>query len=730
MKLLHTLLFLFCCFTVKAQITLSGKVLDNKGNPIVGASVYLDNTLDGSSTDSSGKFRFNTSEKGTQTIVATAVGFSNAGMPLTLLGDKADINLTLKSTAKTLEEVTITAGAFEASNDKDKTVLKPLDIVTTAGSQADVIKAIETLPGIQKQGTQNGLFVRGGDASEAAFVVDGMVVQNAFFSGPPGVATRSRFNAFQFKGVSFSSGGYSARYGQALSSVLELNTLDLPEKSTINLGINMAGVYASGSKLWKKSGGDITGFYNNLQPFYGLAKTNFDYYNVPKGYGGSARYAFQPNKNALVKALVSINHFASGIGIPNPGVPGTTIRYGLQNDNYSGQASFKQTLKNKWLIFAAGAISYNHDQSTFDTIPGALTEQRAQGRLEAKYIITNRLNVLLGSDFQHFTVNNRFDTFTRSINESIISGYAEAEWVPVYWLAFKPGLRFEHSALLQENNLAPRLALAIKTGKNAQVSLASGIFYQNPDYLYLYTVAPYHQQLGFQRAIHYIANYQWQKNDRTFRIEGYYKDYSSLMREHYTNPDSVAYDPNSFRTLSQNLQNTRFVLDNSGFGYATGAEIFWRDKKSIKNADYWISYSYINTQRLFRNYLSEAMPDFVATHNLNIVAKYFIEKLQTQINATYSFASGRPYYNPSNPTFLGDRTPDYQNLAFTINYLRSIKKWFTVIYAGVDNVTNNKNIFGYRYATDGTRFPMVPALYRSFFVGINMSLSQFDKDEL
>ncbi|MBS1589356.1 MAG: TonB-dependent receptor [Bacteroidetes bacterium] len=730
MKLLHTLLFLFCCFTVKAQITLSGKVLDNKGNPIVGASVYLDNTLDGSSTDSSGKFRFTTSEKGTQTIVATAVGFSNAGMPLTLLGDKADINLTLKSTAKTLEEVTITAGAFEASNDKDKTVLKPLDIVTTAGSQADVIKAIETLPGTQKQGTQNGLFVRGGDASEAAFVVDGMVVQNAFFSGPPGVATRSRFNAFQFKGVSFSSGGYSARYGQALSSVLELNTLDLPEKSTINLGVNMAGVYASGSKLWKKSGGDVTGFYNNLQPFYGLAKTNFDYYNVPKGYGGSARYAFQPNKNALVKALVSINHFASGIGIPNPGVPGTTIRYGLQNDNYSGQASYKQTLKNKWLIFAAGAISYNHDQSTFDTIPGSLTEQRAQGRLEAKYIITNRLNVLLGSDFQHFTVNNRFDTFTRSINESIISGYAEAEWVPVYWLAFKPGLRFEHSALLQENNLAPRLALAIKTGKNAQVSLASGIFYQNPDYLYLYTVAPYHQQLGFQRAIHYIANYQWQKNDRTFRIEGYYKDYSSLMREHYTNPDSVAYDPNSFRTLSQNLQNTRFVLDNSGFGYATGAEIFWRDKKSIKNADYWISYSYINTQRLFRNYLSEAMPDFVATHNLNIVAKYFIEKLQTQINATYSFASGRPYYNPSNPTFLGDRTPDYQNLAFTINYLRSIKKWFTVIYAGVDNVTNNKNIFGYRYATDGTRFPMVPALYRSFFVGINMSLSQFDKDEL
>ena len=64
----------------------------------------------------------------------------------------------------------ITAGSFEASNNS-KTVLTSLDIVTTAGSQADVVKAIQTLPGTQQQGTQTGLFVRGGDASEAAVVV-------------------------------------------------------------------------------------------------------------------------------------------------------------------------------------------------------------------------------------------------------------------------------------------------------------------------------------------------------------------------------------------------------------------------------------------------------------------------------------------------------------------------------------------------------------------------------
>ncbi len=713
-----------------AQSNISGRIVDDKGKPVMGASVYLDNTLDGSSTDSFGVFKFTTTENGTQTLVATAVGYSNAGTTLKIAGDISDINLTLKNTAKTLEEVTITAGAFEASNDKDKTVLKPLDIVTTAGAQADVVRALETLPGTQKQGTQNGLFVRGGDASEAGFIIDGMVVQNAFFSGPPGVATRSRFGAFQFKGVSFSSGGYSARYGQALSSVLELSSLDLPERSTINLGANMAGVYASGSKLWKKSGGDVTAFYNNLSPFYGIVKTNFDFFDVPEGYGGSARYAFQPNKNRLVKATVSVNHFSSGIAVPNPGVPEQTIRYTLKNDNYNAQVSYKQTLKDKWIIYAAGAFSYNKDKSNFDTIGGGLIEQRSQGRLEAKYIVNTRLNILAGSDLQHFKVENNFAGFSRSIDERIVSGYAEAEWIPVYWLAFKPGLRYEHSLLLNKDNVAPRLSLAVKAGRNAQVSLATGIFYQLPDYLYLYTNKPFNQQFDFQKAIHYIVNYQFQKNDRTLRLEVYYKSYEHLLREYWTS-DTADYDPNSFRSLEQNLVTGKFGINNSGYGYATGAELFWRDRKTIKNTDYWVSYSYIDTRRLYKNYLAEATPEFIATHNLNVVGKYWIERIQTQINATYSYASGRPFFNPSNPTFLGDLAPEYQSLSFTVNYLRSIGKWFTVIYAGIDNVTNHKNVFGYRYSADGKqRFPVVPALYRSYFVGINMSLSEFNKDEL
>ena len=119
------------------------------------------------------------------------------------------------------------------------------------------------------------------------------------------------------------------------------------------------------------------------------------------------------------------------------------------------------------------------------------------------------------------------------------------------------------------------------------------------------------------------------------------------------------------------------------------------------------------------------------------MAKYFVDKWQTNFSATYSYASGRPYYNPNNPTFLGDKTPDFNNLALTVAYLHSFGKWFTVFYLSIDNITNQHNIFGYRYTYDANgvvtsapKSPVVPALYRSYFVGVNMSLTQFKKDEL
>ncbi len=737
-------ILLFAAAPAMASYKISGRVVNEKEKPLKGVSVSLENTIDGGTTDSLGNFSFTTDEKGNQTIVATDISHDNAGQPLDINRDISGIIIRMHSkAAHELDMVVITAGSFDASNDKSKTVLKPLDIVTTAGANADVVKAIETLPGTQQTGTENGLFVRGGDASEAAILVDEMVVQNAFFSGAPGVATRSRFGAFQYQGVSFSSGGYSAKYGQALSGVLELTTTDMPDKSTVNLGLNMAGIYASGTKKWKTAALDFGGSYNNLTPFYGLAATNFNYYKVPVGGGGNMRFVWQPNKTGILKVSANYTLFESAITIPNPyatdsansGNPfvqqGPNINFVTKDLNYYGNASYKQMFKDKYSLYTAASYSYDQTNNQFGTVPITEKDQRTQLRIEGKDYFTNRLNLLLGAEVQNFgidkSINASMYNFDRNFTETHIAGYTELEWTPINRIAFRPGIRYEHSQLLASSDVAPRFSMAIKTSTNSQVSLAGGLFYQDPDNQYLLLG----KRPNLQQATHYIANWQYSKTDRTLRLEAYYKNYQDLVLEQYNH---VFFDPNTYRNLSDTI-----TLNNNGHGYAQGFELFYRDKKSLKNLDYWVSYSYIDTRRLYQNYPYMATPTFIANHNLNLVAKYFVNKLNTNFSATYTYASGYPYYNPDKPlnsnTFLSDQTPSFNNLAITVSYLHTFGKWFTVFYLSVDNIANFHNVFGYRYSYDNAgnvtgSTPVVPALYRSVFFGVNMSLTQFKKDEL
>ena len=87
-----------------------------------------------------------------------------------------------------------------------------------------------------------------------------------------------------------------------------------------------------------------------------------------------------------------------------------------------------------------------------------------------------------------------------------------------------------------------------------------------------------------ERPHHYILNYQYRKNRRIFRSEAYLKQYDKLVK--YQDP----YDPNP--------QN----YNNQGAGYAGGVDIFWRDQASVNGLDYWISYSFLDTHRNYKNF--------------------------------------------------------------------------------------------------------------------------------
>ena len=221
------------------QTTISGSVVDNKKKPVAGASIAVKDSYDGATADSLGRFRFKTTDKGNQVIIITAIGYKTIELQVELKGGDLQLPVQLKEEVTEMSAVVITAGSFEASDRKRAAaVLSSIDIVTTASANGDVTGALKTLPGAQQVGESEGLFVRGGTATETKTFIDGTLVNNFFFSSVPGIAQRGRFSPFIFKGTVFSTGGYSALYGQALSSALILESIDLPEQSSASLNLS------------------------------------------------------------------------------------------------------------------------------------------------------------------------------------------------------------------------------------------------------------------------------------------------------------------------------------------------------------------------------------------------------------------------------------------------------------------------------------------------------------
>ena len=280
MKRVLTLFFLMLIFSVQAQVKVSGKINDTKGKPVYGVSITLKDTYDGATSDSSGNFSFATAEKGKHTVEASIIGYRPYEQEIIIEKTSIVLNVTLKELVTELKAVVISAGSFVAGDKNKGAVLTALDIVTTPSANADVTSAFKTLPGTQQVGESEGLFVRGGSATESKIYMDGNLVNNFFYSSTPGIATRGRFNPFLFKGTVFSSGGYSALYGQALSSALILESKDLPEKTQADLAISVIGVGGGIQHLAKdkKSSWGVSYNYTDLWLAFKFNKYKQDFF--------------------------------------------------------------------------------------------------------------------------------------------------------------------------------------------------------------------------------------------------------------------------------------------------------------------------------------------------------------------------------------------------------------------------------------------------------------------
>jgi hypothetical protein len=727
------LVFILTAIADKAfgQITISGKILSKK-QPIPGASITIKDTYDGTTSDSSGNFKFSTTEKGNHILLITAVSYKPYEQPIILSSQPVSLEITMKEEVTELNAVIVSAGTFEAGDKKRAAVLSSIDVATTAGSNADITAALKTLPGTQQVGEQEGLFVRGGAGYETKQYIDGNLVNNPYFSSVPDIASRGRFSPFLFKGTVFSTGGYSALYGQALSSVVLLESIDLPERSEVDASFSPI-VLGVGTQQLAKNKNYSYGFsynYVNVGLYFAIVKQTPDYFKMPQFHNGDANFRIKTKKGGMIKYYTTFAF--SNLGLRRPDIDSSYLKdaFSIKNTNWYNNLSYRENIGDGWKMTLGASFSTNLDKikqqvQNSNNQPKQFSSSEywmngknfsldnLQNLTSGRAVFEKKLSGLsairFGGEYWRTDYRPRYnDTLFKQI-DNYSAAFAEASIYISKELAAQVGTRFEHSSLINKSDIVPRASLAYKTGKNSQVSVAYGIFYQKPESQQLYNSI----NVGFTKAIHYIMNYQRIYNQRTFRAEVYYKKYEDLIKQ-----IPVGYN--------------YYYYNNTGSGYAKGLDIFFRDKKTIKEFDYWISYSYIDTKRDYLNYPVHLQPSFVARHTASVVTKKFITEWKTGFNLTYSWASGRPYYNilpgAGDKFYIADqgKTKDFSNLSFSAEWVPSVGKQnpksFIVFFASVNNILGANQVYGYNYSYNGaTKSAINPPAKRFYFIGCFIS---------
>lgn len=720
---IFTLLFTFAfTFTLIAQITISGKVLGRNNKPLKDVSVTLKDTYDGATTDETGNYKFETSEKGSQTLIFSHPKFIEIEKSIQIEDKNLILNAELKESVSEIDAVVISAGSIEASDKKRATtLLTPIDVYTTAGANGQISSALETLPGVQKVGESEGLFVRGGTGTETKFFMDGNLVNNYFGNSVPGIKAMDRLNTSLFKGNVFSSGGYSAVYGQALSGVLALESIDLPERNAADFGISP--IFASGGiqrvNQEKTHSYGISLGYSNLEIMQKILKFNTDFEKAPNSFGGNGNFRIKTSRGGFIKYYGSYDTSSMKLSSPNLDDETSSDKINQNGKNTFHSLSYREKF-GRYTLNLGSSYTYNQnilhfsniDQNGISPFNNDIDSKgnyfNAKALIERKLfkISAIRAGIELNTTKEETWVSIAQKNY--EFRDDITSLFAETDLGISNDLSLKIGARAENSSSINHWNFSPRFAMAYRISKEWTSSLAYGTFFQNPESRFFTE----NYQPNYQRADHYIFQVQRAADGRSLRLETYYKKYQDLIK---TTTDF--YRP--------------IAVNNSGSGYAKGVELFWRDKKSLKNIDYWVSYSYLDSKRDYLNYTESLFPNFAAKHTLSVVAKKFVTNWKTGFNISYNYNSGRPYYNfvtENGNTVLKNQgfVKDYQAVNFSLNYLPNLGKKdaraFTVLVLSINNVLGTKNEFGYNFSSNGlTSRAIVPPTNTFVFIGAFIS---------
>ena len=722
--------FGFSCLTnAQSKTTISGRVKDENNKPIPYANVFLLNTSDGTMSEDDGSFSFKTAQTGKVTLIASMVGYTKYSKDIEITPLKNIVEeIVLSESAVKLNEAIVTASSY--GSDKEKgLVISRIDVLTTPGGATDIYQSLKTMPGVTQVSESAELYVRGGDPIETITMINQSPVYHPYTFESAYGGIFSNLDQSAIKSMYFTSGGFSAKYGNALSGVLDIETKDQPQGTSANVGLSLASgnVTANIAIDPDKFGLYFDARQNFTKPIFWL-NGGLDRLTVtPNSRNFTGGMVYKYSKTGKLKLFTILASDEQGVKVERAEYSG--VFNGNTKNTFVNLQGTDVLFDN---LVMKNSIAYNKYSNSW--LLGILdilkTDYVYSFRSDLEYMAGTGLKILGGVEFENRKVRYegkipeedydiRPDAQSKVIDTEIGGArygmYGElqsANFLGVNNLSATAGVRYDNIVDLNLNWVDPRFSLGYKLDDNSTFRFGVGIFRQIPDPR-MFSPVDGNPNLKAMQANHFIASYEYQLNDfNSFRIEVYRKNYKNLP-----------------------LENDVLNYDNSGYGFANGVDIIYKGTLPF-GINGWISYGYINTKRLWMDYDNYTRSDYDITHNFSLVARYNLTDY-LQLGLTAKYATGRPFtpvvssvyrndinvYEPVYAATNSSRYPDYKRVDLRLTYFGQLfNKYSLVAYMEGINILNFTNIFGYSYSPDYSERKEIKSYFGRRMVVVGFSL--------
>lgn len=770
------LIIISCQYALSQDYTIRGFIYEKaNGEPMAFEKVKLLSASDsaivsGGLTDVNGFFSISKVSKGKYILKVENFSYNTITRNVEVAVEKGILDLKFeleKSTGvKEFDEVNVSADSKIKKNEVQISQLKldkkGLERIPSVGAENDIVGAFSVTPGVVTTGDQGGqLYVRGGTPIQNKILLDGMTIYNPFHS----IGFFSIFETELVKNVDIYTGGFDAKYGGRISSIMDISYKDGNRKQfggKVSASPFLAKAVLEGPLSKPKDGSSSPGSYifsakhslldytsKSLYP--GINDGNGLPFNFTDLYGkltfnsdgGSKFSAFGfHNRDSANFSVADLNWKASGGGMNFLLVPSSSP------------------------IFIKGHVNGSSFETTFSEIGQEARFSKIGGfdlGFDFTYFLKNESEMNYGINFSGF--NTSFVTYNEAKRKieannftTEIGTYFNYRLICGRWV-IQPSIRVQVYASLSTISPEPRLGLKYNATEKLRLKFSGGRFSQNftsassdKDIVNLFngllsapsnvqeTFVNQFQEVkntknGLQYAWHAILGFEYDLTKNiTVNLEGYYKYFSQLSN---INQNKLYDDIAQFSQIDDVFKKD-FILES---GESYGADLLVKYSKD--RLFLWGVYSYGYSTRW--DGFQEYFPVFDRRHNINLVGSYmFGKKKDIELNIRWNLGSGLPFtptagfyqgenfsggvttdYTTTNPTtvstllgkFNSQRLPSYHRLDITLKKQFNFKnKDVLEIVASVTNVYDRNNIFYVNRVTGEQiyQFPILPSMGLSY----------------